>query len=260
MDNLIWALEQTLNPDQQQLDASLRYLNAWADTSPDWLVAALACLAAGDASGVSVTPAVQRQAVIQLKNLVRSSNGSRWRQLEPGQREQTKATLLAGLLKRSTGGGDIASLATSGLPQCIQAIAELELPAGNWPELIPQLVTAVIDGGGGSSVSMSSPTVAASLETMGYICETVNPICLEAHVNQLLTAIVYGMKPAAFTADVNLIAVTALTNALELAATNFARAAERNYIMEVLVLDYNRIRMFSKVDQRNGNNLMFKNY
>jgi importin subunit beta-1 len=226
MDQLIWALEHTLTPDQQLLDASLRYLNAWADNAPVWLLTALASLAATGTAAAASQTAVQRQAVIQLKNLVRSKNGDRWRLLDVSDREHVKAVLLAGLLQQSTAAAGIAEL-----PQCIQAVAELELPAGAWPELIPQLAATVIDGG---SAQQSSPTaVAACLETMGYICETVNPACLEVHINQLLTAIVYGMKSTAFAADVNLVAVTALSNALELASANFARTAERNYIMQV---------------------------
>ena len=228
MDQLIWALEQTLNPDQQQLDASVRYLEAWADASFAWLAGGLTALAAGDAAApATVSTAVRRQAAIQLKNLLRRDSGNGWRQLNCNQREQTKTVLLDGLLGRSSTTGG--SYNSSGLPQCIQAVAELELPAGVWPELIPQLVAAVV------AKDNSAPVVVAScLETLGYICETVSPACLEADVNQLLTAIVYGMKTATFTAaDINLVAVTALTNALELATMNFARVAERNYIMQV---------------------------
>jgi importin subunit beta-1 len=252
MDQLIRALEQTLSPDQYLLDASYRYLEAVArgEDSFAWLAAALADLAVGShgaapsASAEKGERALRQQAAIQLKNLVRHS-GCRWLQLELHQRSRTKMVLLGGLVASQASSELDDRRCSSALSQCIQAVAELELPHGTWSELIPQLVALVINNGnsGGlmsnNKVLTRSPTeaaaaaVAGSLETLGFICETVSPACLEPHVNQLLTAVVYGMQEAAFPAAVNLAAVRALTPLLSLATANFARRPERNHIIQV---------------------------
>jgi len=250
MDQLIRALEQTLSPDQYLLDASYSYLEAVArgEDSFAWLAAALADLAVGSRSPAPPVAAgrgqtvLRQQAAIQLKNLVRHS-GCRWLQLELHQRSRTKMVLLGGLVASQASSELDDRRCSSALSQCIQAVAELELPHGTWSELIPQLVALVINNGnsGGlmsnNKVLTRSPTeaaaVAGSLETLGFICETVSPACLEPHVNQLLTAVVYGMQEAAFPAAVNLAAVRALTPLLSLATANFARRPERNHIMQV---------------------------
>jgi importin subunit beta-1 len=250
INQLIRALEQTLSPDQCLLDASYRFLEAVArdENSFAWLTAALANLAVGsrNASPTAASPlgsretALCQQAAIQLKNLVRH-HGCRWLQLASAQRSRTKTVLLGGLGAVTTGNELSDRQCSSALSQCIQAVAELELPQGTWPELIPQLVALIINngngGGGGdnavTTANMAAAVVAGSLETLGFICETVSPACLEQHVNQLLTAVVYGMQEDAFPAAVNLAAVRALTPLLALATANFARRPERNYIMQV---------------------------
>jgi importin subunit beta-1 len=250
INQLIRALEQTLSPDQCLLDASYRFLEAVAreEASFAWLTATLANLAVGSrhtAPPTAASPlgsretALCQQAAIQLKNLVRHHN-CRWLQLASPQRSRTKTVLLGGLGAVTIGNELTDRQCSSALSQCIQAVAELELPHGTWPELIPQLVTLIInkgsDGGGGDSTvtaNMAAAVVAGSLETLGFLCETVSPACLEPHVNQLLTAVVYGMQEAAFPAAVNLAAVRALTPLLTLATANFARRPERNYIMQV---------------------------
>jgi importin subunit beta-1 len=248
INQLIRALEQTLSPDQCHLDASYRFLEAVAreEASFAWLTAALANLAVGSrhtaqtaASPLGSTreTALCQQAAIQLKNLVRHK-GCRWLQLAPHQRSRTKTVLLGGLGAVTTGNELSDRQCSSALSQCIQAVAELELPHGTWPELIPQLVALIINNGSGGvdravTANTAAAVVAGSLETLGFICETVSPACLEPHVNQLLTAVVYGMQEAAFPAPVNLAAVRALTPLLTLATANFARRPERNYIMQV---------------------------
>jgi importin subunit beta-1 len=250
INQLIRALEQTLSPDQCLLDASYRFLEAVArdEDSFAWLTAALANLAVGSRHAAPMAAstlgntretALCQQAAIQLKNLVRH-HGCRWLQLSSHQRSRTKTVLLGGLGAVTTGNELSDRQCSSALSQCIQAVAELELPHDTWPELLPQLVALIINngsgGGGGDravTANMAAAVVASGLETLGFICETVSPACLEPHVNQLLTAVVYGMQEAAFPAAVNLAAVRALTPLLALATANFARRPERNYIMQV---------------------------
>ena len=234
-DQLILALEQTLSPDQGPLDSSCRYLETLAQNEDSfaWLAAVLADLAAATAASAAPrSPAVRQQAAIQLKNLVRHKDGGRcrWLQMDPLHRQRVKSTLLAGLL--GAGGTDCNAqschFAGEGLSQCIQAVAELELPQGTWPDLLPQLVALAI-----ADAAAAAAAIVGSLKTLGYICETVNSSCLgPGQLNQILTAVVHGLR-AGRGAEVSLWAARALSAALALAAANFARRPERNHIMEV---------------------------
>lgn len=75
----------------------------------------------------------------------------------------------------------------------------------------------------------------ASLHTIGYICEEIADSgsgCLEAKSNEILTAVVAGMRNEEQDLAVKLAATKALCNALEFANKNFEVEAERSYIMQ----------------------------
>jgi importin subunit beta-1 len=61
----------------------------------------------------------------------------------------------------------------------------------------------------------------ASLETLGYICQALPPSCMEAFANNVLTAIVFGMREAETSMYVKLAATTALLNSLDFTHVNF---------------------------------------
>lgn len=69
---------------------------------------------------------------------------------------------------------------------------------------------------------------------LGYICQDIAPGVLESQSNQVLTAIIFGMRKAEPSNHVRLAATNALHNSLEFTKANFDRAEERNYIMEVV--------------------------
>lgn len=74
----------------------------------------------------------------------------------------------------------------------------------------------------------------AALEAIGYICSEISPEVLENQSNQILTAIIYGMRKEEPNNHVRLSATTALFNSLEFTKANFDKQSERNYIMEVV--------------------------
>ena len=66
--------------------------------------------------------------------------------------------------------------------------------------------------------------IAPTLEAIGYICQDIQDYrCLEAKSDQILTAIVHGMKRDEPSAHVRLAATNALFNSLEFTRTNFEK-------------------------------------
>lgn len=126
------------------------------------------------------------------------------------------------------------TLQAPGLPaasasQLIAAIAAIELPRGDWPELMTFLVDSVASG----SASLKQ----SCLTTIGFICESDDMELREvlaSQSNAILTAVVQGARKDEPDNEVRLAALTALSDATEFIRTNFENEAERNYIMQVV--------------------------
>ncbi|RMZ78405.1 hypothetical protein DV738_g3918, partial [Chaetothyriales sp. CBS 135597] len=113
--------------------------------------------------------------------------------------------------------------------QLIAAIAAIELPRYEWPDLMTTLVSNVAEGD--SSLKQSS------LTTIGFICESEDMDLRETLVGQsnaILTAVVQGARKEEPDPAVRLSALTALSDATEFIRSNFDNEAERNYIMQVV--------------------------
>lgn len=74
----------------------------------------------------------------------------------------------------------------------------------------------------------------STLSAIGYICNDVDHRFLEDSANDILTAIVHGMRRDETSNPVKLAATTALNNSLEFTRANFDKEQERNYIMQVV--------------------------
>lgn len=107
-------------------------------------------------------------------------------------------------------------------------MAVVELPANLWGTLVPALVNKVV----GENTNERSRE--SALEAIGYICQDIAPEVLESQSNQILTAIIFGMRKAEPSNHVRLAATNALHNSLEFTRANFDKQTERNYIMEVV--------------------------
>lgn len=103
----------------------------------------------------------------------------------------------------------------SSAAQCVAYVAVAELPVGQWNELIPLLVNNVANP---NSTEMMKE---ATLETIGYICQEIDSEVLVSQSNQILTAIIHGMKGSSTSSHVRLAATSALFNSLEFTKGNF---------------------------------------
>ncbi|KAL2259427.1 hypothetical protein VTK26DRAFT_6902 [Humicola hyalothermophila] len=113
--------------------------------------------------------------------------------------------------------------------QVVAAIAAIELPRNQWPDLMHNLVRNVSEG--------TQHQKQASLTTIGFICESQDPELrnsLVGHSNAILTAVVQGARKEEPNNDVRLSAITALGDSLEFVGNNFKNEGERNYIMQVV--------------------------
>ncbi|KYR02635.1 hypothetical protein DLAC_00084 [Tieghemostelium lacteum] len=104
-------------------------------------------------------------------------------------------------------------------------IALIELPDKLWPDLLPQLIQTFKN-------STDANIKQAILQTIGYICEDINPETILDFVNPLLEVITLGMMDQNL--NVKHAATQALLYALEFAKSNFEIPQERDLIMRVV--------------------------
>jgi len=115
----------------------------------------------------------------------------------------------------------------SNAAQCLAAIAQAELPQGQWGELIGVLVQNVTQGATDNSKE-------AHLEALGYIVEDIDPEILVSQSNLILTAIINAMRQEEPNERVRVAGAKALLNSLEFCKAQFEKPDERNYIMTVV--------------------------
>lgn len=175
-------------------------------------------------------PFIRSAAGIALKNALTARERTRllevqqkWlTQVDPTIKVQVRENSLRTLASTDNRAGTSAA-------QFIAAIAAIELPRNQWPDLMPALVRNV--GEGSDSLKQSS------LTTIGYICESEEQELRESlsqHSNAILTAVVQGARKEESNADVRFAAMVALGDSLEFVRTNFENDGERNYIMQVI--------------------------
>lgn len=176
------------------------------------------------------SPFIRSAAGIALKNALTAKERTRllevqqkWlTQVDPTIKTQVRENSLRTLASTDNRAGQSAA-------QFIAAIAAIELPRNQWPDLMPALVRNV--GEGSDSLKQSS------LTTIGYICESEEQELrdsLNQHSNAILTAVVQGARKEEPNADVRYAAMVALGDSLEFVRTNFENDGERNYIMQVI--------------------------
>lgn len=112
--------------------------------------------------------------------------------------------------------------------QCVASIAVAEVPHNLWPDVISILTQNV------TNPSSTELMKEAALEAIGYICQDIEPDLLANKSNEMLTAIVHGMRKEEPSNFVKFAATTALFNSLEFTKANFEKESERHFIMEVV--------------------------
>ncbi|KAH8400453.1 hypothetical protein KR222_000006 [Zaprionus bogoriensis] len=220
---LITILEKTVSPDKNELLSAKNFLEqAAASNLPEFLKALSKILVDTTNSVVA-----RMAAGLQLKNHLTSKDEKisqqyqeRWHQFPEETRELIKNNILAALGTENT--------RPSCAAQCVAYVAVIELPIGRWGILIQTLVNKVVHEGS------SEMHREAALEAIGYICQDIRYGVLENQSNQVLTAIIHGMRKQEPSNHVRLAATTALHNSLEFTKANFEKDMERNFIMEVV--------------------------
>ncbi|XP_076241578.1 importin subunit beta Fs(2)Ket isoform X3 [Calliopsis andreniformis] len=220
---LIQVLERTVSSDKNELEAAQNFLEQAAQTNLHEFLQRL--------SGVLVTaaasPVARMAAGLQLKNQLTSKDPQlkfqyqqRWLEIPVEIREFIKKNILGALGTENN--------RPSSAAQCVAYVAVAELPVGQWCDIIQLLVNNVANP---NSTEMMKE---ATLETIGYICQEIESDVLVPQSNQILTAIIHGMKGSSTSNHVRLAATSALFNSLEFTKGNFEIESERNFIMEVV--------------------------
>lgn len=163
---------------------------------------------------------------LQLKNYLTSKNPEvkleyqrRWMSFEAPMRQHIKNLVLSAL------GTEVHQFRSAA--QCVAYLAAAELQVNGWPELIPSLVENVTS-------QITEQLKEASLDAIGYICEDLDPKFLASQSNEILTAIVQGMRKEEPSNNVRFAATKALLNSLEFTKANFEKENERHFIMQVV--------------------------
>lgn len=220
---LVTVLEKTTSPNQDELKQAQAFLESAAQSNLPQLIKTLSdVLYHGANSAV-----VRQQAGVQLKNFLHTNDESlraqyeeRWLAMPEDVRVYTKTNVLGAL--------GTESFRPSAAAQCIQLIAMAELPRQMWPALLTTLVSNVTNSA--STEMMKEST----LQAIGYICQDVDPLFMQESANEILTAIVHGMRRDEQSTQVKLASTNALLNSLEFTRANFERDAERHFIMQVV--------------------------
>ncbi|KIY69243.1 ARM repeat-containing protein [Cylindrobasidium torrendii FP15055 ss-10] len=170
---------------------------------------------------------VRNAAGLALKNALSAKDAARqeeysqrWLSLAEEAKAQIRADALMALHSPNLKAGQFAS-------QVVAAIAAVELPNDQWADLISILLQFVNED---SNTNLKI----ATLQTIGFICETIKPEILRTRANDILTAVIHGARKEEPSPDVQLAAIHALYNSLEFVRDNFDREGERNYIMQVV--------------------------
>ncbi|OLY84923.1 Importin subunit beta-1 [Smittium mucronatum] len=144
---------------------------------------------------------------------------NRWMSVNPDIRNSIKKGLMQTLAS-----ADVSASTASA--QAISAVAMIELPRNEWQDAISELMTYV--------TSPDDRLKIASLRTIGFICEGIDPEILLSQSNKILTAVIQGARSDEPNQEVRLTALQALYNSLEFARENFENEIERSVIMQTV--------------------------
>ncbi|KAK4164180.1 armadillo-type protein [Cladorrhinum sp. PSN259] len=220
------VLTNSLSPDATLRNAAEEALNrAEENNFSQYLVTLVQALASENGEGH-----IRAAAGIALKNAFsarefarQASLQAKWlNQTDAETRSRVKQLALETLASTNAQAGQAAA-------QVVAAIAAIELPRDQWPDLMTALVRNVSEG--------STHQKQASLTTIGFVCESQDQELrnsLIAHSNAILTAVVQGARKEETSLEVRLAAITALGDSLEFVGNNFKHEGERNYIMQVV--------------------------
>jgi len=161
---------------------------------------------------------------IILKNSLSTKNDdinlnlqSKWLSIDEAQRSVIKDILLQGLASP-------AHLARHTCAMDVACIGLIEIPNNQWDKLIPTLIENI--------KSPNDFLKEATLESLGFICQEIDPEVMTKYSNQVLTVITTGMKDP--NSKVQLAGTRAMCHALEFVKSNFKIKEQRDYILKVI--------------------------
>ncbi|KAF8999789.1 armadillo-type protein [Cyathus striatus] len=216
-------LSNTLSADAKTREQATQQLEAAArDNYPQYMLMLSTVLVDENAS-----LHVRNAAGLALKNALSARESARqadfsarWNGLGADTKQKIKQDALLTLASPNQKAGNFAS-------QVVAAIAAVELPIGQWPDLI-EILLGFVNNPQNTNLRI------ATLQTIGFICEAIKPEILSLRSNEILTAVIHGARKEEPSSDVQLAAIHALYNSLEFVRENFDREGERNYIMQVV--------------------------
>ncbi|KAF9074647.1 armadillo-type protein [Rhodocollybia butyracea] len=221
--NATELLANTLSPDTStRQDATEKLENASRENYPEYMLM-LSSVLVDENSQLHVRNAagLALKNALSARDTVRQSEYSnRWLNLNSDAKAKIKQESLMTLGSSSSKAGTFAA-------QVVAAIAAVELPQGQWNELIEVLLGFVNN-------QPSTNLKIATLQAIGFICESIKPDILALRSNEILTAVIHGARKEETSPEVQLAAIHALFNSLEFIRDNFDREGERNYIMQVV--------------------------
>lgn len=197
-------LANTLSADSNtRQDATQQLENASRENYPQYMLMLSAVLLEDS------TPLhVRNAAGLALKNALTARETSRqteysnrWLSLDPDTKAKIKQDALMTLASPNLKAGQFAS-------QVVAAIAAVELPQDQWKDLI-EILLGFVNNQPNTNLKI------ATLQTIGYICETIKPEILSLRANEILTAVIHGARKEEPSSDVQLAAIHALYNSLE---------------------------------------------
>eukprot|EP01121_Diplochlamys_sp_Union-15-3_P013350 TRINITY_DN4134_c0_g1_i1.p1 TRINITY_DN4134_c0_g1~~TRINITY_DN4134_c0_g1_i1.p1 ORF type:complete len:855 (-),score=179.15 TRINITY_DN4134_c0_g1_i1:113-2677(-) len=174
------------------------------------------------------TPSSRTLAAIILKNSISAKDSlrkriiiERWIKTDDVTKNMVKTAALQSLADASR---DVRSAAS----QVVAKVALIEIPLGAWIDLFEKILLPNLTNPG-----ISDDIKQSSLETIGHICEEIDPSILASKADQILTAVVQGMRDN--NNAVKYTACSALLSALEFCKKNFETPNERDFIMKVVL-------------------------
>ncbi|KAL3119068.1 hypothetical protein niasHT_003851 [Heterodera trifolii] len=205
MAEIVRILERTISPSYADQHLALTALNDASQINFPEFIHQLAVVL----SDASNSPIVRRAAGLQIKNALVSreqalsdQKRNRWLSIPAEVRNVSKMCLL-----QSLGTETRPSVAA----QCLAAIACVELPSNQWPDLLDRLVANVTTDGTDNALLRE-----ASLEALGYIGLDMAE---KQKIGPVLAAIVRGMQREESSVHVRLAAAKALSEIVDWVAT-----------------------------------------
>lgn len=128
-----------------------------------------------------------------------------WIKLDGDLKEQMKMAILATLASPS-------NIIRRSIAQIISAIASIEIPRGEWNDLLPMLCRNSMD------TELNKDMKSASLTTLGFICEEIEPRDLSVELkDNIISSLVTNITDDKNLEELTILAITSFPNSIRYA-------------------------------------------